>query len=154
MPKARARAGRRVPTGGWGEGRKKERRPIHDCVGKWVKRQVERAANLNHRQFCAVQFDSARSFRNLPPSPLPFFTFFPSLSYLLPSSFVQERLESASQLLYRCLIRASTIRARRILEAMTMRRKGRGTGERLAANNRYLSDAPVAHPRPKLRRRS
>lgn len=40
-------------------GRKeKERGPIHDCAGKWVKRQVERAANLNHRQFCAVQFDS------------------------------------------------------------------------------------------------
>lgn len=69
MPWARGEWGRRED--GAREG-KKERGPIHDCVGKWVKRQVERAANLNHRQFCAVQFDSARSFRNLPPPSLPF----------------------------------------------------------------------------------
>lgn len=58
--------GRGGGRGGWGGGRKKRVSLFTSVPGKWVKRQVERAANLNHRQFCAVQFDSARSFRNLP----------------------------------------------------------------------------------------
>lgn len=42
-----------------GEGREKKREKTYSwlCCRKWVKRQVERAANLNHRQFCAIWFN-------------------------------------------------------------------------------------------------
>lgn len=96
-------------------GRKREE--AYSCYRKWVKRQVERATNLNHRQFRAVQFDSARSFLK-PPSTTSIFTFpvfrLPALWPHSRASTARHRSrfrsnnESTSGLFSRCLICTST----------------------------------------------
>ena len=53
-----------------GEGGKSEAYSL--CCRKWVKRQVERATNLNHRQLCAIRFNEIVL---KPPNATSIFTF-------------------------------------------------------------------------------